>query len=268
MAPLVAGAVDEKRRSTAFSIFFATLIASGVVANGIGGALPALLGSRRAVLLLAGAASVLAVIPAFRLREYPKPPAGSRVYPRNRFLALYLAAFAVWHLATGLFNPLNNVYFQRLGFSDRRIGSTFALSQLFQVVAMLLSPLLIRRLGLLDGIAVMMTAAAFGLGALAAQPAGAFAAAAYVGYMAFQWMSEPGMNTVLMNRVDERERSGASALNYIVAFGAQALSALAGGWSVTRYGYAPTLATAAALALTAALLLRALLKPPAGAGPA
>jgi predicted MFS family arabinose efflux permease len=268
MAPLVAGAADEQRRSTAFSIFFATLIASGVVANGIGGALPALLNSRRTVLLLAGAASALALIPAFHLREYPKPAAGSRAYPRSRFLALYLAAFAVWHLATGLFNPLNNVYFQRLGFSDRRIGSTFALSQLFQVVAMLLSPLVIRRFGLLDGIAVMMTATAFGLGALATQPAGAVAAAAYVGYMAFQWMSEPGMNTILMNRVDERERSGASALNYVVAFGAQAISALAGGSSVTRFGYAPTLAVAAALALTAALLLRVLLRPPAGTGPA
>jgi predicted MFS family arabinose efflux permease len=264
MAPLVAGAVDEKRRSTAFSIFFAVLIGSGVVANAVGGALPAVFAGRRTVLLLAGAACALAAIPALRLREYAKAPAGARVYPRSRFLALYLAAFAVWHLATGLFNPLNNVYFQRLGFSDRRIGSTFAVSQAFQVVAMLLSPLVIRRFGLFDGIAVMMTATAFGLGALAAQPVGAVAAAAYVGYMAFQWMSEPGMNTILMNRVEERERSGASALNYVVAFGAQALSALAGGASVTRFGYAPTLGVAAALAIIAALLLRVLLKSPTG----
>jgi MFS family permease len=260
MAPLIAGAVGEKRRSAAFSVFFASMISLGVVANWIGGAFPALLHGRRAVLLLAGALSGLAAIPALRLREFPSAPAGSRVYPRSRFLALYLAAFAVWHIATGLFNPLNNLYLKRLGFSDSRIGSTFAASQAFQVVAMLLSPLVLRRFGLLNGIALMMAATAFGLGTLAAQPAGAAAAAAYVAYMAFQWMSEPGMNALLMNRVEEREHGGASALNYVVAFGAQALAAFAGGVCVNRFGYGPTLAAAGALALLAAALFRGLLR--------
>lgn len=267
MAPLVAGSVPVKRRATAFSIFFASLIGLGVFGNWLGGALPALLPGKRAVLLCAGAASALAAIPALRLKEFPLAPAGSRVYPRSRFLWLCLAGFAVWHLATGLFNPLNSVYFKRLGFSDQRIGSTFAVSQAFQAVAMLLSPAIVRRFGLLNGIALMMTATSFGLGALAAQPAG-WAAAAYVLYMAFQWMSEPGMNTLLMNRVDEREHSGASALNYMVAFGAQALSAYAGGASVSRFGYGPTLAAAGALALTSAVLFRGLLRPRPGSDPA
>ena len=123
--------------------------------------------------------SALAVIPATRLKEFPRPPAGARVYPWSKFLVGYLVAFAVWHLATGLFNPLNNVYFKRLGFTDRQIGSTFAVSQAFQAVAMLFSPVVVRRFGLLNGIVLMMAATAFGLGALAAQPAGA-AAAAYI----------------------------------------------------------------------------------------
>ena len=63
--------------------------------------------------------------------------------------------------------------------------------------------------------------------------------------MSFQWMSEPGLNTLLMNHVTERERSGASALNYVVAFGAQALAAFAGGALFTRFGYGPALAAAA-----------------------
>ncbi len=267
MAPLVAGAVGEKRRSVAFSIFFAGMIALGIAANWIGGALPSLLQGRRTVLLLAGGASALAAIPAARLEEFPRVPPGARVYPRSRFLALYLAAFAVWHVATGLFNPLNNIYLKRLGFSDAQIGATFAVSQVFQAAAILLSPLIVRRFGLLHGIALMMTATAFGLGALAAQPAGAAAASAFVAYMAFQWMSEPGMNTLLMNRVDDREHSGASALNYIVAFGAQALAALAGGAGVSRFGYAPTLAAAGALALIAAALFRGLLRPRPGIDP-
>ena len=267
MAPLVAGTVAEDRRSTAFSIFFAGMVALGIVANQIGGVLPELLDGKRTVLLLAGGASGLAAIPAARMREFPQGPSGARVYPRSRFLALYLAAFAVWHFATGLFNPLNNLYLKRLGFADARIGSTFAVSQAFQVVAMLASPFVARRFGLLNGIALMMTATAFGLGALAAQPAGTAAAAAYIAYMAFQWMSEPGMNTLLMNRIPEREHGGASALNYVAAFGAQAVAALAGGAGASRYGYGPTLAAAAAFALIAAALFRGLPRPQPGSDP-
>jgi predicted MFS family arabinose efflux permease len=261
MAPLVAGAVGEKRRAAAFSIFFASLIGMGVFANWLGGALPSILPDKRTILLLAGGASALAVFPALRLQEFPRAPAGSRVYPRSRFLVLFLVAFAVWHLATGLFNPLNNVYLRHAGFSDRAIGGTFAVSQAFQVIAMLLSPLIIRRFGLLNGIVLMMAATAAGLGALAAEPVGIAAASAFILYMAFQWMSEPGLNTLLMNRVDEREHSGASALNYVVAFGAQALAAYAGGVWVTRFGYGPSLTAAATLAVIAGLLFRALLRP-------
>jgi predicted MFS family arabinose efflux permease len=132
---------------------------------------------------------------------------------------------------------------------------------------MLASPWVVRRFGLLNAIVLMMAATAFGLGALAAQPAGA-AAAAYVVYMAFQWMSEPGMNTLLMNRVDKSEHSGASALNYMVAFGAQAVAAFAAGEGVSRFGYGATLSAAGALALIAAVLFRGLLRPRPGSDPA
>jgi predicted MFS family arabinose efflux permease len=126
------------------------------------------------------------------------------------------------------------------------------------VGALLLAPAVIRQLGLLGGIVVMMTATAFGLVGLAAQPSGGAAIAAYMAYMSFQWMSEPGLNTLLMNHIDERERSGASALNYLVAFGAQALAAFGAGSLFTQFGYGWTLAGAAALALVAAGLFRTL----------
>jgi predicted MFS family arabinose efflux permease len=127
------------------------------------------------------------------------------------------------------------------------------------VGALLSAPLLIRRMGLLPGIVVMMAATALGLGALASQPAGGAAIAAYMVYMACQWMSEPGLNTLLMNRIEERERSGASSLNYLVAFGAQAVAAFGAGKLFTRFGYGWTLAGAAALAACAAALFRLLL---------
>jgi len=109
------------------------------------------------------------------------------------------------------------------------------------------------------GISGMMLATAVGLGALAAEPPGAAAALAFVAYMSFQWMSEPGLNSLLMSRVSESERSGTSALSLLVAFGAQALAAFGGGVLLARFGYGPVLAGAAALAAGAGLLFRGLL---------
>ena len=167
------------------------------------------------------------------VRAAPEP--GSRIYPRSRFLARFLAPFAIWHLATGAFNPFGNVYFSKLGFPVQQIGDIFSFGQVVQVFAVLCAPLVIRRFGLVNGIVWMMAATAFGLGGLATKAPGAAAVLGYAVYMAFQWMSEPGLNSLLMNHVNERERGGASALNYLVAFGAQALAAFGAGrcWNVS-----------------------------------
>ncbi len=262
LAPAIAGAVGEERRARAFSIFLAAMISLGVLGNGIGGHLPVLMGGKRAVLLCAATLSALAILPASRLRSWPMPEPGVRVWPRNRFLALFLVPLALWHLATGAFNPFNNVYFARLGFSAGRIGAVFSASQLAQVGALLGAPLLIRRLGLFPAIALMMAATGCALASLSAQPSPAAAVVCYVAYTSFQWMSEPGLNTLLMARVSERERSGASALTFVVAFAAQALAAFCGGRALTRFGYGWMLAAAAALAMCAAVLFRGLLYRP------
>ena len=74
--------------------------------------------------------------------------------------------------------------------------------------------------------------------------------------MVSQYMSEPGLFALLMNSVPEAQRAGASALNMIVIFGAQALVATAAGVAITRFGYPPVLAVAALVAVGAALLFR------------
>jgi predicted MFS family arabinose efflux permease len=191
------------------------------------------------------------------------PAAEARIYPRSRFLLRFLVPFALWHLATGAFNPFNNVYFARLRFSIQQIGTIFSASQLVQLVAVLLAPIVIRRFGLVNGIVWMMIATSAGLGMLAAEPPGLFAALAYSAYMAFQWMSEPGLNTLLMNNVKEGERSGASAMNFLVAFGAQAIAAFGAGRLIEDSGYAPVLFGAALLALVASVLFRGLPNSPA-----
>jgi MFS family permease len=255
IAPSIAAAVDEKRRAAAFSLFFSTNIATGIFSNWIAGQLPALLHGKRPVLITSAVLCAMALIPALRLKSEDAPAPGARIYPRSEFLWRYLGAFAVWHLATGVFNPFNNVYFVELKFSVAAIGKVFSVSQLVQVVAVLLAPLVVKRAGLVNGIVWMMGATGLTLAGLSAERAGAQAVLAYVAYMACQWMSEPGLNALLMNHVEERERSGASAMNYLVAFSAQAAAAFAGGELFGEYGFGPALLGAAALAGIAAWML-------------
>jgi MFS family permease len=268
LAPLIAASVEEKRRPTAFSVFFASMFATGILGNWIGGRLPLWMGGKQTVLLASAALSGMAVFPALRLKEhlgFASKGGGALRGIREtfrlsgRFLARYLAAFALWHLATGAFNPFNNVYFRKLGFADSQIGSVLSGAQLVQLAAVLAAPAVVRRFGLRSGIVWMMAATAVALSGLAAQPLGGAAVAAYTIYMSFQWMSEPGLNTLLMNHIPERGRSGASAVNFLVAFSGQALAAFAAGAWMTQFGYGPVLAGAAALALAAAVLFRILL---------
>ena len=260
LSPIIAGAVEEDHRPAAYSVFFACMFATGIAGNWLGGRLPLWMHGKRPVLLWSAAMAAVAVLPALQLRTATPTREPARVYPRSRFLWRFLLPFAVWHLATGSFNPFNNVYFARLGFSVPQIGSIFSGSQFVQVVAVLLAPRVIRRAGLLAGIVWMMAATAFALAGLATSAPGAAAILTYFAYMSFQWMSEPGLNSLLMNHIDERERSGASAAMFLVAFGAQALAAFLAGALLVKFDYGPVLAGAALLAGAAAALFGKLLR--------
>jgi predicted MFS family arabinose efflux permease len=130
----------------------------------------------------------------------------------------------------------------------------FSAAQVAQAVAMFGAPLVLRRLGLSRGVAAMQLATALSLGVFAPANTAIFASIIYAAYLSFQYMSEPGIYASLMNSVDPGQRSGASALNFLVFFGGQAIAASAAGTFVTWYGYPPLLAGAAILAGVAAWL--------------
>jgi predicted MFS family arabinose efflux permease len=233
----------------------------------MGGSLPgwfARLGpaaSKQAAILTGCAVTLLAVWPALRLR-FPEHIRDRRTtYAWSPFLLRFLAVVTLWNVGTGSFNPFFNAYFARyLHFQVAQIGTLFSVAQLAQVAAVLLAPLVLRRLGLPGGIGAMQMASGAAMFFLIS-PSPFAGALAYVSYMSFQWMSEPGMNTVLMNNVAEEARAGASALNYLVMFSAQALAAGAAGWAIARSGYPPVLAAAGSLALVAGGLFIAMIRP-------
>ena len=261
LAPAIARLTSERARSTGFSISTASSIALGIFGGWLGGHLPGWLGGKRPAMLAGCALLALALWPSARLRIGPAPAEGAKLYPRNRFVVRFLAVWAIWNLATGSFNPFFTTFFARLHTPVERIGLIMSGSQLAQVLALMLAPFILRKLGLVSGTAAMLMATALALGGLAAGPAGWAAAAIFMTYTSCQWMSEPGVNTLLMDRVPEPERTGASALMMLVAFGAQLVASLAGGAAIAKYGYSAMLACAAGLAAVAAVAFRAL---PAG----
>lgn len=268
--PAVARLTDERSRPLGFSVMVGVGIGIGICGGLIGGhlprwlaAIPGRVGSAaptELALIVACCLMALAAWPASRLQFGSEPPRGRSVFPRSRFIVAYLVALSLWTIATSSFNPFFNAFFvQRFRLSADSIGGIFSLSQAMQVLAILSAPFVFRRFGLVSGIAATQLAAAGALAALAYSSASGAAAVAYIGYSSFQWMSEPGMYTLLMKNVREGEQSGASGLNFFVSFSCQAISAAVAGSAFTRLGYPPVIAAAAVLAVAAAVVFKLLL---------
>ena len=261
LAPAIARLTSDKARAAGFSFSTASSIALGIFGGWLGGHLPGWLGGKRPAMIAGCALVAMALWPSARLRLGPAPAEDGKLYPRSRFVVRFLIVWAIWNLATGAFNPFFATFFARLQTPVERIGLIMSGSQLAQVVALMLAPLVLRRMGLVSGTATMLMATALALGGLAAGPTGWAAAAVFMTFTSCQWMSEPGVNTLLMDRVREQERTGASALMMLVAFAAQFVASLAGGAAIARFGYSAMLACAAGLAGVAAVTFRTL---PAG----
>lgn len=270
LPPAVAQLTDDANRPFAFSVVFAAGIGFGVLAGIVGGQLPHWLlpllptptprGSKRAALLLACALTALGLWPGSRLRFAQSPAAEKRHFPRNPFVRRFFPALALWSFATGAFDPFFNAYFAHgLGVSVGRIGAILAGSQLCQVIGIMAAPWLFRRCGTVVGIFYTQVACAAALFWLAAVSWLGSAAAAYICFAGFQWMSEPGMYSLLMSKVSPHERAGASALNLLVASGSQAIAAAVAGQAFTRFGYAPVMKAVGAAIVVSAVIFRLLL---------
>ncbi|MGH9581350.1 MAG: MFS transporter, partial [Bryobacteraceae bacterium] len=273
LPPAVAGLTNQRNRALGFSLITSFGIGIGAVAALLGGYLPALLmhvgpslgalGSKRMALLAGSALAALAAIPATRL-AFPamkQPDAGRKIYPSSRFVYAFLAATFVWSIGAGGFNPFFNVYFSRhLHLPVERIGYIVSYAQSAQVFVILLAPLVVRRIGEVRSVVSMQLATAAMLALLGLVSSPAFATAAYIAYMCFQYMSEPCLFSMLMTRVAPSEQTGASALNFLITSLAGIFAAIAAGRLFTSAGYGPALAASGAAMVMSAGLFYALVR--------
>jgi MFS family permease len=264
LSPAVAQMTTDRNRPFGFSVILSSGIAIGILGGLVGGRLPEWLASshlistafaKEGALLVACGLVALAVWPAARLQfatMWRRPPT---VYPRSRFLWRFLPAIALWSLVTGGFSPFFNTYFsQRMGMSVDRIGTMFSLSHASQVVAVLCAPFLFRRIGLVKGVMSTQIATAIAIACLAATSGFVGAALVYTLFSAFEWMNEPGIFTLLMDRVSPEERTGASALMFLVISLSQSAAGSLAGAGFVRFGYPAVMFAIAGVAVAAALV--------------
>lgn len=266
VSPSVAQITTEEQRPFAFSLVFSLGIGVGALGGFLGGQLPGYLARHsllrvpvepyRLVLLLSCALVALGIWPVAHLTfTRPDLPQQARPSFLSPFLLRFLPAIAAWTLVTGSFSPFANVYFaQHLHMSLPQIGNAFSLSQLMQVAAVLAAPLLFRRWGLVSGIVFTQLAAATFLCVLASIHSPLAAILGYMAFAAFQWMNEPGLYSLLMDRVSPEQREGAAASNSLVISAASALAAMLAGAAFAKFGYPASMFTIAAIAVVAAVL--------------
>ncbi|GGA56581.1 hypothetical protein GCM10011507_04880 [Edaphobacter acidisoli] len=270
LSPSIAALTTEQERPIAFSLIFA----SGIGVTGLGsftaGRLPGLIQklhftsltpiqAKQATLLFACVGALVALIPISGLTL--RPAASEVSLPRfsNPFLRKFLPAIALWSLVTGSFAPFANVYFvHHMGFSLERAGAVMSSGSLAQFIAVLAVPLLFRKAGLITGVMLTQFSTAFALGMLAFAHGTASAAAIYWIYVAAQNMNEPGIYSLLMDRIPVTEHNGASAATFFVSGIAQAVASLTMGTAIVRFGYSPAMLIIAVLAVAAGIVFRKL----------
>ena len=219
--------------------------------------------AKRITLLAACVITALAAWPIVRLSSgAPRSPAAAWIQRPSPFLLRFVLASACWAAALGAFNPFTNVFFVRyVGLATAHLGNFFAVAQLLQAGAVLLMPFVLRRTGLIAGIVMAQLATAAAVALLASGHGVLADEAFYCAFMAAQHMCDPGMQSLLMDRVPALERSSASALNFLAISIAQAAAAMVAGAAFQRFGYPPVLMGIAIAIVGAAAGFRILCAP-------
>ena len=281
----VARLTTEKNRTSGFSLIFSVSVGTSILGGLVCGYLRDWLGrigiamqpvQVKRLILLASCAIVLAgLIPVLRLRM-PKQAANEslsnvegaagsnwlRRWTLSPFLVRFLLSMALWSAVLAAFTPFANVYLSRdLHVPMEQVGLVFSAVQVLQFCMGIVTPLVFRAMGLINGIVATQVAAALVLAAMAGVRGGGLAIALYLTFSAAQWMSAPGLYNLLMNETPDEERSDAAAKTlFCNAIAGSAATAMA-GVLFNRFGYPPILLGIAIAALGIALLFLLLISP-------
>lgn len=270
--PSVARLTTERNRASAFSLIFSVSIGTSALGGVVSGYLPLWLKwagvamqaaeTKRMILMASCGVATLGLVPLTQLRipsqqieEQGQKTAVKRPWKMNPFLMRFLPSMALWTAVLAAFTPFANVYLARnLRIPMAQIGVVFGAAQVVQLCMGLLTPLVFRRLGLVNGIVATQVATAATLLCLAGAHDRALAVAVFLSFSAVQWMSSPGLYNLLMSSVPDAERGSASASTLFCNALLQSCATAGAGALFVLFGYPRVLVGISVLALTAALL--------------
>ena len=276
--PAIAGLTTERNRTSAFSLIFSVSIGTSTFGGIVCGYLPRWLSMagfsmqpwevKRLILITSCAIAAAGLFAVLRMQlpsqqattgeETPTRGLGLRAIWRvDPFLLRFLPTMALWTAVLASFTPFANVYLSReLHVPMLQIGLVFSVAQIIQFLVGLLTPVLFRRLGMINGIVATQLLTAFTLACLAGTQLPQLAIALYLGFSAMQWMSAPGLYNLLMSRVPVGERSTAAAMTMFCNAIMGSAATAGAGILFTAFGYSHVLAGIAVFAASAALLFR------------
>lgn len=267
-APFLTEHSTPRERTHLFSTFFASALLAGVLGSAVGGVLPhlvraaapalSLLASYRVGLFAGAALALAAVLPLVRLGRGPEAPLGADAAPvtreqRRRLLPIALNS-ALLGMGAGLVIPFMNLYFKdRFACSSAQIGTFFSVAQVFTAAAALLGPALAQRFGKLrTAIASELLSLPF-LVTLGAERTLSVAVAAFWIRATLMQAASPLLQTFVMEALPPALRARATtAINLVWNIG-WAVSAVAAGTVIERFGYAMPFYLTAGLYFTAAV---------------
>jgi MFS family permease len=275
---------NEKNRASAFSLIFSVSIGTSALGGVVCGYLPKWLrmagiamrtvDTERLILLAACGVAFVGLVPALGLRVplqsaeepsaevRPLPQSWFRQWIPSPFLVRFLPLMALWAAILSAFTPFANVYLARdLHVPLTRIGLIFSAAQVVQLCLGLLTPVVFRLLGLVNGIVATQIAAAVALASMAGVRDERAAVVFYLTFSAAQWMSSPGLYNLLMSETPDKERATAAAMTLFCNSLAGSVATAGAGILFARFGYPPVLLGIAALATAVAILFRTLIAP-------
>lgn len=276
--PAIAGLTTEANRASAFSLIFSVSIGTSTLGGIICGYLPRWLKIagfsmqpwevKRLILLASCGIAAAGLFAVLRL-QLPSQQAATvtenqthgyglrAIWRTNPFLLRFLPTMALWTAVLASFTPFANVYLTRvLHVPMLQIGLVFSFAQIIQFSVGLLTPILFRRLGIVNGIVATQLVTAFTLACLAGTQHTQLAIALYLCFSAMQWMSAPGLYNLLMSRVPAEERSTAAAMTLFCNAILGSAATAGAGILFTSFGYPRVLTGIAAFAASAAILFR------------
>lgn len=267
-APFLSEHSTARERTHLFSFFFAIELLAGVLGSLLGGWMPNalhavpvtggldLLHRYRGTLVAGASLDFLALVPLLRLRgvrEAPFERGGAEADPgeRRKILPVVVNAFLIG-MGAGLVIPFMNLYFKtRFDCSSAQIGGFFAVAQVSTAAAMLVGPVIARRVGKLrTAIGLQLCSLPF-LVTLGAERRLPVAVGSFWMRAMLMQASTPLVNTFVMETLPPSLRARATSFINLVWNIGWATSATFAGTLIEHFGYAVPFYVTATLYLSA-----------------